>query len=195
MKLKLDLSRIPNDAKFRELVVFIARESEGDKQFGAIKLNKLLFYCDFLAYLNHGRAITNQVYQRLKQGPAPRRLLPILKEMEEKGDVVRGERKYFGKTQKVVIACREPKLSVFTRREVDLIHGVIKDYWNKNAAEISEQSHRFRGWKLAKDKEMIPYEVALVEFRRPTRADHDRFRELGAELKKVAKDRLASDDA
>ena len=34
--------------KFRELILYIAQESEGDPNFGATKLNKILFFCDFL---------------------------------------------------------------------------------------------------------------------------------------------------
>ena len=72
----------PDDAKLRELILLISSLSEGDPTFGAVKLNKLLFHCDFSAYLTYGRPITGQEYFALKQGPAPRRLLPITKRMQ-----------------------------------------------------------------------------------------------------------------
>lgn len=180
----------PNDRKFRELVVLIARKSEGDKQFGATKLNKLLFYADFLSYLNFGRSITKHVYQRLRNGPAPRRLLPILDEMETAGDIVRADRQYYGKTQKVVLAKREPDTSCFTSRELSLINDVIQDFWNMNATQMSEKSHQFRGWQLAEDKEEIPYQMALVQFVKPTKKDRARFEERADELSRLAKDCL-----
>ena len=37
-----------NDAKLRELVLYICYLSEGDNSFGKVKLNKILFYADFL---------------------------------------------------------------------------------------------------------------------------------------------------
>ena len=33
----------PDDAKLKELILLICKESEDDPRFGAVKLNKLLF--------------------------------------------------------------------------------------------------------------------------------------------------------
>ena len=57
-----------NDAKFRELILLIAVKSEGDSYFGETKLNMLLFYIDFLSYLELGLPITGQKYQKLAWG-------------------------------------------------------------------------------------------------------------------------------
>jgi hypothetical protein len=77
----------PDDSKFRELILLIARESEGDPRFGSIKLNKLLFYADFVAYQHLGKPITGQEYFALPQGPAPRYMVPIREKMEADGDI------------------------------------------------------------------------------------------------------------
>src|SRR6185295_11611515 len=102
-----------SDLKFRELIVYLARRSEGDPNFGATKLNKLLFFCDFLAFRQLGRAITGQRYFKLEFGPAPRALKPVLREMEESGDCITVERNHFGHLQRRVIARREPDLAGF----------------------------------------------------------------------------------
>src|SRR6267154_5777818 len=78
----------PNEAKFKELVLLVAKQSEGDGTFGATKLNKLLFYIDFLSYLNLGKAVTGMQYQKLDRGPAPKKLVPITKQMTENGDII-----------------------------------------------------------------------------------------------------------
>ena len=51
--------------KLRELILYLARESEGDDYFGVVKLNKLLFYIDFEAYRRFGKSVTEQEYQAL----------------------------------------------------------------------------------------------------------------------------------
>lgn len=159
-------NRDPNDKKLKELILYIALRSEGDDFFGATKLNKLLFYSDFLAYLNFGQAITWQEYQKLPLGPAPRRLLPIQREMEAAGDIVIVPREFFGYPQHKIIARRnEADLSIFTPQEIDIVNRLILRYWNKNASEISEESHHFSGWKHAEIGETIPYEVVLVGVR------------------------------
>lgn len=157
--------------KFRELVLFICQRSEGDVAFGATKLNKLLFYSDFLSYKMLGTAITGARYQRLPNGPAPQRLLPVLEEMQKLGEVAQSERNFFGRVQKRTMALRDPDLSSFSGREIALVTELIENCWNENASWISDQSHRFMGWQLADDREDIPYSVALVEFEEVTDQD------------------------
>jgi hypothetical protein len=46
--------------KLQELILYVAKMSEGDPAFGAIKLNKLLFYSDFRAFLDARKSITRR---------------------------------------------------------------------------------------------------------------------------------------
>lgn len=49
-------------AKFKALMLYAAEKSRGDPRFGAIKLNKILFFSDFLSYGLTGRAVTAAVH-------------------------------------------------------------------------------------------------------------------------------------
>src|SRR2546430_4752145 len=109
------------DQKLAELILYIATLSEGDPRFGAVKLNKLLFFADFQAYLRFGKPITGQEYQKLEFGPAPRRLPPVLEELKRAGDVAVRVHDYYGHNQQRVFALREADLSLFTAAEVDLV--------------------------------------------------------------------------
>ena len=168
------LSLSQRDAKLRELILLIATRSEGDKPFGAVKLNKLLFYTDFLAYLNFGEAITGQEYQKLPQGPAPRRMLPVLKKMIDKEDLAIRRHDYYGKDQQRAFALTPPDMGRFNFAEIELIDRVVEMFWGKNASEMSAISHQFLGWKLAAMNETIPYSVALVGSREPTAEEQKR---------------------
>jgi hypothetical protein len=176
----------PNDDKLRELILLIAEWSEHDEKFGAIKLNKLLFHCDFSAFLTFNKPITGQEYFALPQGPAPRRLLPLTKRMQTNQELAYQEMMYHGYPQKRPIALRSAKVSVFTPREVKLIHQTVQKFWQMSATEISDQSHLFLGWKTAKEKETIPYSTALVSLRRPTKEE----KRKGLELKSLADSHL-----
>jgi hypothetical protein len=184
------LAKAPDNAKFRELVLYLCRRSEGDATFGATKLNKLLFYSDFLAYRQLGEAITWQPYQRLKNGPAPKRLLPIVKKMEQNRDIAARQVRYYGRLQRQYCALREPNLSRFSGEEIALVDWLIKECWGKNAKEMSEMSHSFRGWRQARDRETIPYEVALVRFERPTKEQLAQGAAMANELRELAGDWL-----
>lgn len=165
------MPEIPNDEKFRELILFIAEESEGDRAFGATKLNKILFYSDFNAYLHFGSSITGQEYQALKNGPAPRLLLPIMEQLESSNAIAIKERRHFGWPQKRTVALREPNLELFSAKEIKLVCDLIEELWDKTATQLSDLSHEFIGWELAEEGETIPYEVTLVGNRSPSKVD------------------------
>ncbi|HYU45770.1 MAG TPA: Panacea domain-containing protein [Terriglobales bacterium] len=158
----------PNDQKFRELLLFIAERSENDPQYGAIKLNKLLFYSDFLAYLKLGKPITGQEYFALRQGPAPRYGTRIREEMIAAGEIALQKKERADRIQTRTVALRPPNYKVFSSEEIALVTQVLQDCRASSGSELSEKSHKFAGWSLAKEKETIPYAVALVGNRLPT---------------------------
>lgn len=180
------LARVPDDAKFRELILLIAEQSERDHSFGATKLNKLLFYADFVAFLTLGQAITWHRYQKLNNGPAPRVLIPITERMKAEGEIAVSERTYYGMKQKRTIALREPNLNVFSGPEVALVMKIIEDSWGKSAREMTQLSHAFIGWQLAGEGEDIPYEVALIDTEEPSPEETAR----GIALEPMAKECL-----
>jgi uncharacterized phage-associated protein len=161
----------PNENKFRELLLFIARRSEGDPRFGAIKLNKLLFYSDFLAYLELGHPITGQPYFALENGPAPRYMVRVREQMVKSKEIAIARKVTFDGVQERVLALREPDPNKFTPAEIALVTKVLDVCRTQSGTELSELSHRFAGWRLAAEKEDIPYEVALVGNRKPTLAE------------------------
>ncbi len=151
----------PNDDKLRELILFIALHSEGDEAFGATKLNKLLFYSDFSAYLRFGKAITGQEYQALHQGPAPRRLVPIRDQLEQKSEIAIRKKDYYGGWQDRILALREANLERFSANEIALVDRLIHQWWGMSGRQMSSQAHKFVGCLLAEVGETIPYSAAL----------------------------------
>jgi len=174
--------RVPNDKKLEELILFICQRSLGDKRFGAVKLNKLLFFCDFAAYVKLGQAITWQEYQKLEHGPAPRRLVPTLGKLQGDGALAQAEHDYYGRRQIRSVALRDPDLSRFSADEIALVTEMIEEFWGKNATEMSELSHQFDGWKIVSDGDAIPYELALIKTTKATPADKRVTGELREEL-------------
>ena len=150
-----------NNRKFRELVKYVAIKSSDDPAFGLVKLNKILFYCDFLAYLNLGEPITGAGYHTEPYGPVPDQGARELRKMEEDGETAIILHKFYGRDQKKVAAKTLPDLSVFRSEEIAMADDVLEQLRDSNAAEVSDLSHTFIGWQLAKMGEDIPYETAL----------------------------------
>jgi len=172
-----------SDSKFYELVVLLADRSKSDPLFGAIKLNKLLFYCDFLAYALLGKPITGQEYFALQNGPAPRHKVGHWDKMVKHKDIaVRRESTRFDNEREITLALREPDVSVFSSQELDLVYRVLAHCKDMDGNDLSKITHRFPGWELAREKEVIPYPVALVGNRPPTPTEVKIGRALQEEL-------------
>lgn len=175
----------PDDEKMKELILYISDRCENDPTFGAVKLNKILFFSDFLACRYFGTPITGQEYQALPQGPAPRRLLPLREELIREQKLFLKERQFFGYEQRKPIACVPPSLDRFTPQEIDIVNRVIEVLADKTASEVSELSHQFPGWSLADMGETIPYAVAHVSSSPPTESERAHANNLLPDAKRV----------
>ena len=170
--------------KFRELVVYICKKSEDDPTFGAIKLNKVLYYADFAAYRVLGKPITGAQYQKLHEGPAPQELLAARSVLINEGEARIETRPYFTGTQKrlVIEDGRDADLDMFAPAELPIVDEIIAYFHGKTAREVSDISHREPGWALAEDREIIPYETAWLSAEPISQDAKDKIEQAYTEL-------------
>lgn len=167
--------------KFKELILYISERSATDPNYGATKLNKLLFLSDFWAYAELGSPITGVEYMRLPNGPAPRPLLPIRKEMEKNGELAIQEVALNPEmARKRPVNLRTAKLELFTAAEISLVDRVIQWCSRSNATNVSNYTHTWHGWIAAEDQETIPYETVFVSDNPITPFEIARGKELAA---------------
>ena len=150
--------------KFKELIVYIVRRSTPDPTFGAIKLNKVLYYSDFAAYRQLGQPITGATYRKYFEGPAPMELPDVRRELINSGDATSEERPYFvGSVVRLVIRPgREPNRELFRPGELEIVDQVVDFFEGKTEREVADFSHKEPGWAVARDREDIPYETAWM---------------------------------
>ena len=149
--------------RFKELMVFVADTCIGDPTFGAVKLNKILYFADFMAYRVLGKSMTGATYFKLPEGPAPRQLLKARDELIAERRVEIEQQPYFNGVQKrVVIIGAGPNTEEFSPAEQDIVGSVAQFFEGKTAREVSDFSHLQPGWILANDREDIPYETAWL---------------------------------
>lgn len=147
--------------RLRELMLFISDRCESDPTFGAIKLNKILFFSDFFSFAEHGKAITGVPYKKYALGPVPTVLKRLRNKMEQDGEIVIRKKRYQGGMQDRVVPLREPDLGIFNGRDIVMAEEVIDMLWGLSANEVSELSHD-RAWRNTPEGEVIPYEAAFV---------------------------------
>jgi hypothetical protein len=176
----------PDENKLAELIVYVAKRIENDPTGGATKINKILFYSDFAAVRSQGSPITGVEYQKLENGPAPRRLLPIRQQLIDDGAVRRVEDEYFGKTVHRLLPLREANVEVFNAGELRIVDQVLEALWGLTATQVSERSHEEKGWQMVEVGETIPYSSAFLSPRfQPSESKREHAAELSRRLAKA----------
>ena len=164
-----------------ELILYIAERCKADATFGAIKLNKLLWWADFLSYAKDGQPITGVEYRKLARGPAPVRLVDVREALVRAGAAKVVEKAYFSGLQARVVPLRAADVSLFTGEQLGLVDGLIDELWGQAAADVSEESHG-KAWRVREINDLIPYEAIFLSDAPTTRADIDRTHELAEQL-------------
>jgi uncharacterized phage-associated protein len=150
-----------SEAKFKELVIYIANRCQYSPKSGDTKLNKILFYSDFIFYAKYGRPITGEEYTKHQYGPVSRRLLPVRNAMDGT-DVHILKRQTMRGQQTRTIPRREADVSIFDSIEIEIIDHVIDALMAHDSESVSELSHTFRGWQMTPTGETIPYESVFL---------------------------------
>ncbi len=175
------------ERKLAELILYVSAKCAGDPNFGAVKLNKILFQADFFAYAEIGHPMTGVEYAKHEFGPAPRVLVEVREALERNGDIaIQRALRFLPKHWTVekpmvrVIPLRDPDLSRFTPDEIALVDQVIEDNHGLSGSDLSEWTHTLPGWVAAEMFETIPYETVFLSNEPPTAWE----REHGLELAK-----------
>lgn len=155
-----------NEERFEELVLYIAWETREDPDFGRTKLAKVLFYSDFTAYLDEGKAFTGARYEAWPNGPFPPVLYDVEKALAAEGrakverlDVGpdRGEYEPYR-----ILPNQPPATTHFESWELLVVDQWIRQVTSATATKISDLSHEHPGWRLAQGGGEIPYASALI---------------------------------
>ncbi len=145
--------------KLIQMVLFFASTCRLNKT----KLNKLLFYADFLHFKEHGKAISHIPYVKLPYGPAPESYNAILGILEDskvigiQGVVLNGER---GVIEERIEAKQPLKTNLFSDSELAVIKKVAFQLGDKTGAELSEISHQEPFFSEIEVGDQIPYDLA-----------------------------------
>jgi hypothetical protein len=187
MPRKLRIAQPENDEKFQELVLYISQKCATDPTFGAIKLNKILFYSDFLTFAKSGVAITGFAYQRLQNGPAPRRLVPVRNKMIQQRILALQEVQLKnGRVQKRTVNLREANLNIFTGAEIAMVDFIIDSLSDCDAQTVSDISHRMVGWQIAVEGEEIAYETVFLSNEPLSEGEIARGREIAVQIQRAS---------
>ena len=148
--------------KFKELVHYVCASCPNPADLGAIKLNKVLWFSDIIAFGKLGVSITGVQYIKQKFGPVPKPILPALNGLVQSGAIRIEEISYYGHLKKQYISLRAPNCTLFTDGELAITDSVLASITTRHtASSISDLTHDDI-WKLAKIGEEIPHRAMLA---------------------------------
>ena len=160
-KLTWKVSLPGGQKRLREAVLYVSQKCEQAPYFGKVKLNKIIWRADFESFAQRGQPVTGRQYQRLRQGPAPVEMLPILNELQAEGLISYRIRKIGDYEEQRPIALQSPVLTMFSKQDLDYLDQAISVYREKTRSEVSDISHG-AACKSRDDGDPMPYELAYL---------------------------------
>jgi hypothetical protein len=149
-------------SRLKEASLYVMRMAASFDFFGLVKLNKILWRADFEAFKERHSPVTGRLYVKLKAGPAPYEMLPLLNEMKQAGLIEIAETKVPNEQRPVAIV--DPVLKNFSPNDLRFLDDAIAYYRDMTAAEASEDSHGL-AWKTRDLGEPIPYDAVIFDDR------------------------------
>ena len=146
-----------SSGRLKNLLLYIL-EKMGDTF--QTKMNKVLFYIDFLSYRERGMAISGLAYNAIDFGPVPQRWDRVYSTFDE---VVPQSKLVVDQECVELTAASEADMSCFTDQELELIDMVCAKMKTLSAHDISKLSHSEPAWKNYLHKsETIPFSEAFT---------------------------------
>lgn len=167
-------------SRLREAILYVSKACVEAPFFGLVKLNKIIWRADFESFTQRGQPVTGRLYQKLKQGPAPVEMLPLLNELQADGHLAIKNVQQGQHYEQRPVALSEPVLTYFSKQDLEHFDRAVLVYWNLTGSEVSEISHGI-AWKTRKDRELMPYESAYLSDRPIGAGQRGNLLRLGAE--------------
>lgn len=107
---------------------------ENTKDGWCTKMNKLLFYIDFLAYRENGMAISGLFYKAIDFGPVPERWNVVYSEFDEIHQELRSIGDFVGS---ILTATKKADMVLFLEAEIKVIEQVCTRFNNLSSRGLS----------------------------------------------------------
>jgi putative zinc finger/helix-turn-helix YgiT family protein len=132
---------IPSFEKFANMVLYFLSIA----QF-KVRLNKLLFYADFLNFKYSGYSISGLRYQAIQMGPVVYRYGSNFDLLQEKGYLEAGSVLIKDEYHEKFAGAKDFDESVFTKEELAILAGAYEKFKGFSTEELKEMSHKEAGW-------------------------------------------------
>jgi len=148
--------RVFDIEKFTEMVVYFA---SAPRMFRT-KLNKLLFYSDFLNFKQSAVSMSGAQYLAFARGPVPQHYDWITEALEQQGDIRTMEWTYGDKSGDVFESTRAAETSILSESELRVLAFVRDRFAKATSKHLTDLSHAEAAYSKTQLRQMISYEWA-----------------------------------
>ena len=145
-------------SKIKNILLFFIEKGHG---VYITKMNKLLFYTDFLSYRERGKSMTGLRYKAIQHGPVPvrwDRIYSFFDEIHQEILQLSNE-----KEGTMLVSNLSPVITDFCDEEMEILGRVYLRFKNEIPTKISETSHQEEAWKEYINTDMpISFEMAFT---------------------------------
>ncbi len=133
--------KIPSFKKFFNMILFF-----NENAFYQVRLNKFLFYSDFLNFKKTGKSISGLPYVALKMGPVPDRYKALMDFAEKEGYIEYYYDNSINSNSEKINKRKNFDNSLFNDYEIESMNTVLKNFRYKKTEEIWKLSHQEKAW-------------------------------------------------
>ena len=157
-----EVSNVKIDERLYKNAVLYFIKYCNNKYLHATKLNKLLYYLDFVYFRDHKKSVTGDVYIHQGYGPVPSHVNEILANLKNDG-AIDTEAIPHNDTEMINFSLKDSSQfdeTVFSDNQKRLLKQICDEFGNWPTEKIVAQTHLEAPWFYSKPYEIVDYAYA-----------------------------------
>lgn len=148
-----------NKLKYKNAILYFIKYCN-NKYLGATKLNKLLYYLDFINYRDRKNPVTGDFYIHNHYGPTPSEVNSIISEMVENKEIEVNKDPFEDSHTTSFKLIKDVDEKSFNEEEKMLLKNICNEFMDWSTDKIVEQTHLESPWFYSKPFEKVDYKYS-----------------------------------
>ena len=155
------LQRKVNEREYKGALLFFIKYCN-NKYLHATKLNKLMYYFDFISFRDEGKSATGDIYIHEKYGPVPASLNEMLATLKTEGAIETETTPYKDSeiTRFVIKDEKQLDETVFSKPQLALLKNICNEFGGWPTDKIVAQTHLEAPWFYSQPWDIVDYKYA-----------------------------------
>ncbi|MCX6807851.1 MAG: Panacea domain-containing protein [Patescibacteria group bacterium] len=149
-----------NRKKFQNSVLYFVKYCN-NSFLGKVKLNKLLYYLDFISYRDRQKEVTGDIYIHKSYGPVPENVDEMIAELKKDKQLEVSAKPFDSDKDRFVFSrMADPDMSCFDTYEKELLGKICEEFQNWSTDKIVNQTHLEAPWFYSSPYEFVDFKYA-----------------------------------